>query len=87
MNLFITYQDIKKICHFQVIDTRFQVDDIQHKTNEWFVKHRGSLHNVHVNPATFAIIIKHKETITFSDRHKITQIKVIESGSLFKSFL
>ena len=46
---------------FQVVDLRFQVDQINPKKKQRFQEDRGSSNNDHRNARKVAIMIKHKE--------------------------
>ena len=73
MKPFINYVDGKNTYPIQVIDLRFQTDDINPKKIQLSEENR----NDPANARLFLLLIRHREIKMLSDGNKITEIKVI----------
>ena len=73
LNLFINISDMKNKYPFQLIDLRFQVDQINPKKMALFEEYRGVTNFARL----FMLLIRHREIKMISDGTKITENAVI----------
>ena len=73
INPFISYPDMKNNYPIQVIDLRFQVDDITPKKNQLFEEYRNNTANARL----FNILIGRRKYELFSDGNELIEVKVI----------
>ena len=68
---------MRNFYRIEVIDLRFQVDEINLKKYQLVEEHRGAPHNARIDPRLIAFLIKLRELGMSSDGHEITQVKVV----------
>ena len=73
LNPFISYTDMKNKYPIQVIDLKFQVDQITAKKIELFEEFRNNPYNARL----FVIIIRRREIEIISDGNKLIEVKII----------
>ena len=65
---------MKNFYHIQVIDLRYQVDNITHQKMQLFEEFRGATNEA----SLFVIIFRHREIEMFSDGKNSPQLKLFK---------
>ena len=77
LNPLVSYPDMKTKQPIQVIDLRFQPDDITPKKIQLFEEYRAEPANIPNNARLYVILIRRREVELISDGNKLIEVKVI----------